>query len=96
LAKIPLLGRFVAGGPLRKAVGAAIARRDLDHWLAVVDRERLPIAPVLTVDEALHDPQLLGRRLGADRHVHAPWPLSGPVEGKAPRLGEHNDEILAD
>lgn len=95
LGRIPLLGRFAAAGVLRKAVARAIRRHSLEYWLQHVDRTRVPIAPVLTVDEALQDPQLRQRRLDPQARVHAPWPLMGRLEQRAPRLGEHNEELLA-
>lgn len=95
LGAIPLLGRFVAATPLRKLIGQAIARRDLDTWLHRLDRARIPVTPVLTLEEALRDPQLLHRRAGPDAPIHAPWPLLGPLEAPSPRLGQHSEELLS-
>lgn len=94
LGGIPMLGRFVAASPLRKVIAAVIAKRDLATWLAELDRREIPIAPVLTIDEALRDPHLLGRRPSEHGHVHSPWPLMGPIDARAPELGEHTEEIL--
>ena len=94
LGGIPMLGRFVAASPLRKVIAAVIAKRDLATWLADIDRREIPIAPVLTMEEALRDPHLLGRRPSEHGHVHSPWPLMGPIDARAPKLGEHTDEIL--
>jgi crotonobetainyl-CoA:carnitine CoA-transferase CaiB-like acyl-CoA transferase len=94
LGGIPMLGRFVAASPLRKVLASVFAKRDLATWLAELDRREIPVAPVLTVEEALRDPQLLGRRPTEDGHVHSPWPLMGPIDARAPALGEHTDEVL--
>jgi crotonobetainyl-CoA:carnitine CoA-transferase CaiB-like acyl-CoA transferase len=94
LGALPMLGRFVAAKPLRRVIAAAIARRDLDAWLRELDRRQIPVAPVLTIDEALRDPQLLGRRPTQSGHVHSPWPLMGPLDAPTPKLGEHTDAIL--
>jgi alpha-methylacyl-CoA racemase len=94
LGGIPMLGRFVAASPLRKVLASVFAKRDLATWLSELDRREIPVAPVLTVEEALRDPQLLGRRPTDDGHVHSPWPLMGPIDARAPALGEHTDEVL--
>ncbi len=91
VAKLPLLGRFALATPLRRALSVLFARKDLAHWLRVLDRRHIPVAPVLTLSEALQDPQLTTRRHAHDPHVRAPWPLSTAVRGPAPRLGEHNE-----
>jgi crotonobetainyl-CoA:carnitine CoA-transferase CaiB-like acyl-CoA transferase len=95
LAGIPLAARFVAGGPLRRAVAAAVRRHDLDHWLTTFDREQVPIAPVLPIAEALEDPQLVWRTDLAGGRVGAPVPLCTAKLGPAPRLGEHTSTLLA-
>jgi crotonobetainyl-CoA:carnitine CoA-transferase CaiB-like acyl-CoA transferase len=94
LGGIPMLGRFVAAKPLRRVLAAVIAKRDLATWLRDLNRREIPVAPVLTIDEALRDPQVLGRRPSETRHVHSPWPLMGPIDARAPALGEHTEEIL--
>ena len=88
---LPMIGRFVASTPLRRLIASAIAKRDLWQWLEDLDRNAIPVAPVLTVEEALADPQLTGRRLDV---VRSPWALQGPVDDHVPELGEHTDEIL--
>lgn len=92
LRGVPLLARFVAATPLRRMIGCAIVRHDLAHWLRVLDRHRVPIAPVLTVAEALADPQILARA-GAFGRVGAPAALVTRAAGPAPTLGQHTSEL---
>ncbi|MBX7080105.1 MAG: CoA transferase [Nannocystaceae bacterium] len=90
---VPLPLRAVAGGPLRTLVARAIRSRPLSHWLTHLDRERIPVAPVLPLHEALDDPQLVWRRGGAP--VGAPLPLAMQPLGPAPALGQHTEALLA-
>ncbi|HET6584145.1 MAG TPA: CoA transferase, partial [Nannocystaceae bacterium] len=90
---VPLVARFVAATPLRRMIARAVARHDLDHWLRTLDRHRVPIAPVLTVAEALADPQVLARAAGRGR-VGAPAVLACAPPGPAPRLGQHTSELV--
>jgi alpha-methylacyl-CoA racemase len=61
-----------------------------DHWL-----ERLGgacVVPLLELSEVPGNPQVLSRQLFNDQgFVHPP---TGPVEGQAPSLGQHNAELL--
>lgn len=93
LGSIPLLGRFVASSPLRGVLARVFAQHDLAHWLRVLDPTKIPIAPVLSLDEAL-DEQHLRQRRPAQGHVHAPWPLAYPLTDEPPGLGAHDTEIL--
>ena len=47
--------------PARRAVAAAIARRDAAEWAEIAAREDLPLAPLLTAAEALEHPQVAAR-----------------------------------
>ena len=51
LASLPLPARVVLAGPIRKMLEVAFARRTLTEWMAVLG-SALPVAPVLTSDEA--------------------------------------------
>ncbi len=95
VAPIPLWGRFVAAAPLRKLVGNKIAKRSLQHWMDAMTRAQIPAAPVLTVEEALRDPQLR-HRIPTRAPVQGPWSVGQPVEAPPPGLGEHTDRWLAD
>lgn len=94
LAGVPLPLRMVGAAPLRRWVAAAVARRDLDHWLAHFDRARVPVAAVVPIDEVADDPQLAWRLARTGAPVGAPVPLVMAPLGPAPRLGEHTAAIL--
>jgi crotonobetainyl-CoA:carnitine CoA-transferase CaiB-like acyl-CoA transferase len=82
------------------------ATRTADEWLDFGGRVNTPIAPVNTPKTIADDPQFRDRmpwipkeRLGADQ-LPLPIKLVGgdelPVPTKAPELGQHTDEVLAD
>ena len=76
------------------------------HWLAALEEAGVPAGPVLHYDEVFTDPHILAR----DMVVRTDHPVTGPfhtmgvtvklsdtpgsVRLPAPRLGEHNDEVL--
>lgn len=93
LGTIPWVGRLAAAKPLRRILATVFARRDLEEWLRILDREKIPVSPVLTLDDALEDPQLRSRR-PATGHVRGPHPISPIIEAAAPELGEHTEQIL--
>ena len=79
-----------------------------DEILRLCLENRIPCAPVLTMDEALESPQLLARRwfrevdhpqAGRLKYPGAPVRLHGSplkVTGPAPTLGQHNNEVPDD
>jgi crotonobetainyl-CoA:carnitine CoA-transferase CaiB-like acyl-CoA transferase len=85
---------------------AELARRTTEDWLARL-RGHVPCGPVYSVEEALADEHALARDMvvGIDhptfgwlRQVGTPLKMAGvtPVHRRAPRLGEHTDEILGE
>jgi crotonobetainyl-CoA:carnitine CoA-transferase CaiB-like acyl-CoA transferase len=100
---LPLLARVAAAPTLRRMISRAVRRRTLAEWLDVIDRTSLPVAPVLTVPEALADPQLAARQ----HHVRtdgraedsllacAPSALVARAVTPAPDLGADTDDVLA-
>ena len=77
------------------------------HWLARLDEVDILCAPVVTLEDALDDPQTACNRMiveleptagGPVRLVASPIDMSAApftVRRAAPALGEHNDEVLA-
>jgi crotonobetainyl-CoA:carnitine CoA-transferase CaiB-like acyl-CoA transferase len=75
------------------------------EWLAFGNEVNTPIAPVNTAKSIADDPQFRDRfpwipasRLGADE-IPLPVHVFGeelPVPTRAPKVGEHTDEVLAD
>ncbi|HEX4789401.1 MAG TPA: CoA transferase, partial [Actinospica sp.] len=92
---------------LRRELAPAFAARPRDEWLALLEREDVPTAPVLDLAEALRDPQaesmgLLTALPGAADHAELGVRCPVLIDGErlpgyaAPRLGEHSAEILAE
>jgi crotonobetainyl-CoA:carnitine CoA-transferase CaiB-like acyl-CoA transferase len=84
---------------------AEFAKRTLDEWAPVLDRENVWYAPVNTISEALQDP--VAQSSGAFTSVDGPdgaVPLvNTPVDffatpnapqGLSPELGQHTEEVL--
>jgi crotonobetainyl-CoA:carnitine CoA-transferase CaiB-like acyl-CoA transferase len=77
-----------------------------DRWVAILRGADIVSAPVNTLLEASNDPNVLANgyvaeveypELGRSLKVHgSPWQFSEtpPVLGRAPKLGQHNTEIL--
>ncbi len=81
---------------------------DKGEILQLCLENRIPCAPVLTMDEVLESPHLLARRwfreidhprVGTLKYPGPPVRLHGSplkVSGPAPMLGEHSDDVLDD
>jgi len=96
IVAIPLAARMVTSPPVRRLIARAFRRHSLEHWLRVLDRARVPVAPVLPVTEAIHDPHLATRIVDPHSGAATPFPFAQHPLGRAPRLGEHTDEVLTD
>ncbi|HJW70655.1 MAG TPA: CoA transferase, partial [Candidatus Binatia bacterium] len=93
---------------LEAEVEAAIACHDEDALLGLLEQADVPAVPVNTIDRVLADAQCAAR----DMVERVPHPTLGevPIVGvpvkfsemrprvrtRAPRLGEHTDEVLAE
>ena len=86
---------------------AEFRSRPLAHWKEVLDRERITYSVIQTPEEAAKDPQLRANDIvvpvegvsGLEYTVNSPITLRGVSKvsaRRAPELGEHNDEVLAD
>jgi crotonobetainyl-CoA:carnitine CoA-transferase CaiB-like acyl-CoA transferase len=77
------------------------------HWLAALEAAGIPSGPVLSFDQALADRHVVARGMAVDtvhpaagriKTLGIPVKLSdtpGALVRPAPRLGEHNSEVLA-
>jgi len=92
-AGLPLWGRFLAAAPLRSRIAAKIREAPLEVWVTRFREAGVPVAPVLSVEEALEDVQLRTRR-PAQGPVRGPWSVGEPFDAPAPKLGEHTDRWL--
>lgn len=88
---------------LEDIICALMQTDDRDGWLARLSREGVPAGPIWTVPEALKDAELVehehpegGRTV---RTVPLPYTISGAPRAarrRAPRVGEHNDNVLSE
>jgi crotonobetainyl-CoA:carnitine CoA-transferase CaiB-like acyl-CoA transferase len=96
--------RFAHKDTLLPLLQARFATRTTAEWLDRL-RGRVPCAPVNDVRQALADPQVLARDMivevehpdfGPLKEVRSPVRTEGEIRhpARAPRLGEHTDEIL--
>jgi crotonobetainyl-CoA:carnitine CoA-transferase CaiB-like acyl-CoA transferase len=82
------------------------ARRELAHWIELLGRNDVPYAPINTIDEVTHDPQVehlglivpVAETHGEARSVRPPVQFGGVRQRSvraAPLLNEHGDSIRA-
>jgi crotonobetainyl-CoA:carnitine CoA-transferase CaiB-like acyl-CoA transferase len=86
---------------------AEFRSQPLAHWKEVLDRERITYSVIQTPEETAKDPQLRANDIvvplegvsGLEYTVNSPITFRGvskvPAK-RAPELGEHNDEVLAE
>jgi crotonobetainyl-CoA:carnitine CoA-transferase CaiB-like acyl-CoA transferase len=82
------------------------ASRPRDYWLPRLNANNIPNAPINTIQEVFHDPQI--KHIGIPKQIHHPKMGTTNLVGSpinlsdtpakffrpAPLLGEHTDEIL--
>ncbi|MEJ2744120.1 MAG: CaiB/BaiF CoA-transferase family protein [bacterium] len=83
-----------------------IGKKDSRYWLALFEENGIPSGPILSVDEALAQPQSAARgmvatvnhhKLGEIKQTGIPVKLSetpGEIAGPPPCLSEHTDAVL--
>lgn len=86
--------------PLHWALAAVFRLRTRDQWMARLAEHDACISPVLGLDEALGNEQLLARGM-IDSGSGRPMPRNpirfvgaSTVDGEAPALGEHTEAVL--
>jgi CoA:oxalate CoA-transferase len=90
---------------LEPLVTAATAQKPTAHWLEVLQAADVPCGPINDIGAVLGDPHVLARRMlvevmhpvaGAMKVPGVPVKFSetpAEVQGPAPVLGQHNDEV---
>lgn len=104
---VPMLdASFQVQSQLKMEIEQIIRKKPLNEWLAIFNDLEACVAPVLTPEEMVNHPQVKERemivetddeQLGKTKQIGIPIKLSrtpGQIRSQAPRLGEHNDEIL--
>ena len=102
---VTMEGRRENWADLKAVLEDAFASRTTQEWMDALG-ERLPIAPVNNVGQALDDPQVGHRNMvvEVDHPVAGKYRMPGnPIKmgqeevfRPAPLLGQHNDEVLGD
>lgn len=94
-------------GALTEILDRAFASQPLAHWKQALDQARITYGVIQTPEEAARDPQLKANDIvvplegvdGLDSVISSPITvLASPkvTARRAPDLGEHNDEVLAE
>jgi len=95
--------RVAHRGELVAALAARFATAPRDAWVARLVAAGVPATPVLSLPEALDDPQVAARGLVAEvvdpvagplRTVASPFGAAARPPGPSPRLGEHTAGVL--
>jgi crotonobetainyl-CoA:carnitine CoA-transferase CaiB-like acyl-CoA transferase len=90
--------RYLA--PLRLALTALFRTRSRDAWTRLLAEQDACVTPVLTLAEALENPQLRARGLVVDDQGKPAYGLpirfsdAPAAPGPSPSLGQHNAEVL--
>ncbi len=91
---------------LEKILGERFATRPRAYWLDKLEAAGVPCAPIANVEEVTHNPHLLDHRMilranhpTFENLIVPGTPLRNPgstevPNTRAPRLGEHTDEVL--
>jgi crotonobetainyl-CoA:carnitine CoA-transferase CaiB-like acyl-CoA transferase len=89
-----------------KAIESAFLTRTADEWFRTMSQHDLPCTPILSLEEAIRDPQARSRQMILEKeptgssgvpYVGNPCKISGLGQAEfapSPRLGEHSVEIL--
>ena len=102
-----LTGFLVRGAAILGALlSAMFSKRDNDTWFQLLTQAEVPCAPVQTIDQVFHAPQVLHRKMlldvdhptaGKIRMAGIPVKFSdtpAAVRNPPPLLGQHNEEVL--
>ncbi|MBI3400804.1 MAG: CoA transferase [Acidobacteria bacterium] len=93
---------------LAALIEAITSQRPCAHWLALLEANDIPCGPINNYAQVFADPQVVARdmvvdvehpTLGPLKTLGSPIKMSGTlpnVSRRAPRLGEHTDEVLAE
>jgi crotonobetainyl-CoA:carnitine CoA-transferase CaiB-like acyl-CoA transferase len=103
------IGRGDNGEVLSERMAAWVRERTTEAALAELDGARIPAGPVLSPQQALEDPHVIARdflKPIAYPGLEQPAPVAdtpvdlsetpGKIRARAPTLGEHTDQILAE
>ena len=93
---------------LLEIIDATTEQESVDYWIEVINKAGCPCGRVMNLQEVFDDPQVRAMDMvldvdhgesGVVRMTGFPVKLSktpARIQRPAPKLGEHNDEILGD
>ncbi len=93
---------------LTRMLGESIAKKPRAHWMAALEANDVPFAPVHTIADVFDDPQVRHMQTFYKQHhpvegeitgIHRPVLIDGAREAAElppPDLGEHTEEVLAE
>lgn len=90
--------RYLA--PLRLALAALFRTRTRDQWAALLNGNDQCVTPVLKLEEALHNEQMVARGMVQEQDGKPALALpiqfshAQPTGGESPALGAHNAQVL--
>lgn len=100
-------GRLAAKERIEAEISAILRQHPIEHWLARLEAESVPCAPVNGIPEAVADSQVHHRNMMVAMRMHEGEPLSVPgnpvklsaqedpaFRDPAPRLGAHTRTVL--
>jgi len=82
---------------LHDVLQAVFAAQNRDEWMALLAAAEVPSAPILSVGEALVDPQVIALDIIGDDGPRSPVVINGHrcmTVRTAPEFGEHTEEVL--
>ena len=86
---------------LTSVIAGALAREDVAVWVERLHAAGVPVTPVAGLEQSVRTEATTERRTFAELdgvpHVRLPWIADGqtvPWARRAPRLGEHTDEVM--
>ncbi|MDE5411793.1 CaiB/BaiF CoA transferase family protein [Alkalihalobacterium chitinilyticum] len=93
---------------MKVEIQSVIQQKTLEEWVNIFDGVDACVAPLLNFEEVIENPQVVHRQLikeiydpnlGKIQQIGVPIKLSetpGEIRFQAPKLGEHNKEILSE
>ena len=96
LAPMPLPARTALGPVLKRVIALKLRTRTREDWMARMVTAGVPATPCLTPTEAVAEPQFVSRGMvGAHGQIRSPLPGAVHLNGSAPSLGEHTEDVLS-
>jgi crotonobetainyl-CoA:carnitine CoA-transferase CaiB-like acyl-CoA transferase len=86
-------GRWAGRELINRALNAMLGQDTCAHWLALLEAQRIPCAPVNSFSQALSDPQVLHRNMVVDLYHPDGSSTRGP--GNPIKLSRNNEESFS-